>query len=254
MSGYGRGRGRITSLQAFDANEPSGGSRYGSRGGGRGRGRGRRPLNANLNYMARDGAPGGNEEDNSHKLSQVRAEDVLDEQLGFSLFTNGDDRLGWLMNIQSSHMADKDSGHVVAAVDCYFMCQDGSMFKARLAFSPYFYIRVQEGREAEAENYLRRKCEGAIRKVDVVEKEDLDLKNHLSGLKRRLLRVSTFTVQQLVEVRKEVAPLVAANAQKAATTSAYTVEGQQGPGGLGLGGGGGGPNGAGSGGFGFGDG
>ncbi len=33
----------------------------------------------------------------------------------------------------------------------------------------------QEGREVEAENYLRRKCEGAIREVVVVEKEDLDL-------------------------------------------------------------------------------
>ncbi|GFR41058.1 hypothetical protein Agub_g1690, partial [Astrephomene gubernaculifera] len=106
MSGRGGGRGRISSLQAFDANEPGGGGRYGGRGGGRGRGRGRRPLNANLNYMPRDGGPGGSEEDNNIKLAQVRAEDVLDEQLGFPLFTTGDDRLGWLMNIQSSHMAD----------------------------------------------------------------------------------------------------------------------------------------------------
>ncbi len=55
-------------------------------------------------------------------------------------------------------------------------------------------------------------------------------KNHLSGLKRRLLRVRTYTVQQLMEVRKEVAPLVAQNAQRAATTSAYTAAGHgQGP-------------------------
>ncbi|KAG2442618.1 hypothetical protein HXX76_002703 [Chlamydomonas incerta] len=188
--------------------------------------------------MPRDGG-NGNEEDNSAKLAQVRAEDSLDEGLGWKLFTTGDDRLGWLMNIQSSHMADKDTGQVVAAVDCYFMCQDGSMFKARLAFSPYFYVRVQEGREVEAENYLRRKCEGAIREVAVVEREDLDLKNHLSGIRRRLLRVSTFTVQQLMEVRKEVAPLVAANAQRAATTSAYSMAGGGGGGGAGGGGGGG---------------
>ncbi|KAG2448389.1 hypothetical protein HYH02_006971, partial [Chlamydomonas schloesseri] len=186
--------------------------------------------------MPRDGG-NGSEEDNSAKLAQVRSEDALDEALGWKLFTTtGEERLGWLMNIQSSHMADKDSGQVVAAVDCYFMCQDGSMFKARLAFSPYFYIRVQEGREVEAETYLRRKCEGAIREVALVEREDLDLKNHLSGIRRKLLRVSTFTVQQLMEVRKEVAPLVAANAQRAATTSAYSMAG----GGGGSGGAGGG--------------
>lgn len=34
------------------------------------------------------------------QLQQARAEDALEAQLGFPLFTNGDDRLGWLMNMQ----------------------------------------------------------------------------------------------------------------------------------------------------------
>lgn len=72
MSGRGGGRGfgsRITSLRAFDANEPAGGEggRYGGRGGGRGRGRYKKPLNAN--YMPRTDGAGGNEEDNSAKAS-----------------------------------------------------------------------------------------------------------------------------------------------------------------------------------------
>ena len=92
------------------------------------------------------------------------------------------------------------------------------MFKARVPFAPYFYIRVavrlpitrkigheqaqqaapsrtrrvtaalpggvcsclvcwaaQEGREAEAEAWLRRKGEGSVRSVEVVTREDLDL-------------------------------------------------------------------------------
>ena len=36
-------------------------------------------------------------------------------------------------------------------------------------------------------------------------------KNHLSGLKRRLLKVSFFNVQQLQEVKREVVPIVATN-------------------------------------------
>jgi hypothetical protein len=43
---------------------------------------------------------------------------------------------------QASH-EDKDSGQVVSAVDCYFMCQDGSMFKARVLHAPYFYLQVK---------------------------------------------------------------------------------------------------------------
>ena len=42
--------------------------------------------------------------------------------------------------------------------------------------------------EREVEAYLRRKHPAAISAVELVEKEDLDLKNHLSGLKRRLMK------------------------------------------------------------------
>ena len=40
-------------------------------------------------------------------------------------------------------MEDKESGNTVAAVNCYFMSQDGSMFKAQVHFSPYFYLQIK---------------------------------------------------------------------------------------------------------------
>lgn len=36
-----------------------------------------------------------------------------------------------------------DSRQTLSAVDCYFQCQDGSMFKARVPFAPYFYLLVK---------------------------------------------------------------------------------------------------------------
>lgn len=48
---------------------------------------------------------------------------------------------------------------------------------------------VQGDMEAEVDAYLRRKYTTAIRDVETVFREDLDLKNHLSGLKRKLLQV-----------------------------------------------------------------
>lgn len=44
--------------------------------------------------------------------------------------------------------------------------------------------------EREVDAYLRRKFEAAIREVELVSREDLDLKNHLSGLKQKLLKVT----------------------------------------------------------------
>lgn len=48
-------------------------------------------------------------------------------------------------------------------------------------------------------------------------------KNHLSGLKRKLLRLSFHNVQQLMAVRRDVAPIVRRNANKSSTAEAYSV-------------------------------
>lgn len=50
-------------------------------------------------------------------------------------------------------------------------------------------LALQGDMEAEVDAYLRRKYTTAIRDVETVFREDLDLKNHLSGLKRKLLKV-----------------------------------------------------------------
>ena len=39
------------------------------------------------------------------------------------------------------------------------------------------------------EGFLRRRFGATIRDVELVAREDMDLKNHLSGLQRRLLKV-----------------------------------------------------------------
>jgi hypothetical protein len=70
---------------------------------------------------------------------------------------------------------EQGSGQLLAAVDCCFMCQDGSMFKARLPYAPYFYIGVRPGSEADVDGLLRRRFEGSIRDIQIVEREDLDL-------------------------------------------------------------------------------
>ena len=47
----------------------------------------------------------------------------------------------------------------------------------------------QDDMEREVDAYVRRKFETAIKEVELVQMEDLDLKNHLSGLRQKLLRV-----------------------------------------------------------------
>ena len=81
---------------------------------------------------------------------------------------------------------DPETGKEFSAVNCYFMQQDGQTFKAQVWYAPYFLLATKPDCEHDVEAFLRRRYEGKIHDVLVVEKEDLDLKNHLSGLKQAL--------------------------------------------------------------------
>lgn len=148
---------------------------------------------------------------------------ALDAALGFELFTDGPERLGWLLNFNSSQKQDTESGQIISVVNCYFQCQDGSMFKAQIQHAPYFYVQVRDDLEQEVDAWLRRKFSGSLKEVEIVEMEDLDLKNHLSGLQRRLLKLSFWNVEQLVAVRKELSPIVARNRRHRDKTVAYDL-------------------------------
>ncbi|CAA0178621.1 unnamed protein product [Arabidopsis thaliana] len=129
------------------------------------------------------------------------AEDELESKLGFGLFSEGETRLGWLLTFSSSSWEDRDTGKVYSCVDLYFVTQDKM--------------------ELELEAYLRRRYERQVADIEIVEKEDLDLKNHLSGLQKKYLKISFDTVQQLMEVKRDLLHIVERNQAKFDALEAY---------------------------------
>ncbi|KAK3158029.1 hypothetical protein QOZ80_2AG0131930 [Eleusine coracana subsp. coracana] len=80
--------------------------------------------------------------------------------------------------------------------------------------------------ELEVEAYLRRRYEGEISDVEIIEKEDLDLKNHLSGLKRKYLKLQFDTVQQLMRVKNDLLHVVEKNEEERDAAEAFeTIHG-----------------------------
>ncbi|GAB2220408.1 hypothetical protein Drorol1_Dr00008058 [Drosera rotundifolia] len=53
--------------------------------------------------------------------------------------------------------------------------QDGSSFKAKYKFRPYFYAATKDKMEIDVEAYLRRRYENDIIDIEIVDKENLDL-------------------------------------------------------------------------------
>ncbi|KAJ7642294.1 hypothetical protein B0H17DRAFT_960164 [Mycena rosella] len=215
-----RGRGN------FGLSSARGGSRGSFRGyrgggswrGGRGRGRGRGGSKA-----AGEGAP-KREDDGTQleeKFEAARVYDELDEKLGFARVQEGLRKEGWLVNMHPTLVKDPEWPSGKAAVDFYFIQDDGAMFKCTYQYEPYFYICCKSGTETTIEEWLNKKYEGIICRITRERKEDLKLPNHLMGHRRLYLQLCFRNVSDLLSVRREIVPLALANSAKRDAVDAY---------------------------------
>lgn len=109
------------------------------------------------------------------KLEATRLAHSIDESMGFARYESGKKKVGWLCNMHSTTIADGNVPGGRAGVDFYFLGEDGDTFKATVEYEPYFLVAVRKGREAEAEEWIRRKFEGLLKAIKRVEKEDLKM-------------------------------------------------------------------------------
>lgn len=100
-------------------------------------------------------------------------------------------------------------------MDYYFLEEDGSYFRSTVPFSPYFFVRCKSGTETIVEDFLRKKFENLIESIERVEKEDLEMPNHLSGRKGKFLKLSFRNTVDLAAVRKVLQPAVLKNSEMA---------------------------------------
>ncbi|VDK32832.1 unnamed protein product [Taenia asiatica] len=162
-------------------------------------------------------------ESNQLRYSRAKANDVMDQRYGFEPFTGPGERVGWLVNMHPTDVLD-DSKNLVSAVDFYFIQSDDRRFKVSRPYLPYFLVSVDGDQDVETEvtTFLSREFAGRIIRIEVVEKEDLDMPNHLIGLKARYLKLSFQCVDELVRVRKEIASHVKRNKEVCNDQSTYT--------------------------------
>ncbi|KAI3618947.1 dna polymerase catalytic subunit a [Moniliophthora roreri] len=195
-------------------------TRFRGGGGGRGRGRG----------GGRGGGKSGDsnaprrEDDGTQlaeKFERIKLNDEIDEKLGFGLVQEGPAREGWLVNMHPTTVKDPDWPGGRAAVDYYFIQDDGSMFKATYMYDPYFCIACKVGMESTIEEWLHKKYEGVILRIIRDRKEDLKLPNHLMGHRRLYLKLCFRNITDLLTVRRDLMPLALANSAKRDAVDAY---------------------------------
>nr|XP_026494308.1 DNA polymerase epsilon catalytic subunit A [Vanessa tameamea] len=171
----------------------------------------------------RDAGPssGSREESSESRIRIALDNDRIDSKYGFDRVRDTKERTGYLINMHTAEILDEDK-RLVAAVDYYFIEMDGSRFKVSLTFNPYFFVMARKECEKEVIQYLSKKYAGTIHKIEVVEKEDLDLLNHLSGLKQRYIKLSFMSQNELMKVRREILTAVNKNKEREKKDAIYS--------------------------------
>ncbi|KAJ2688424.1 DNA polymerase epsilon catalytic subunit, partial [Coemansia spiralis] len=158
------------------------------------------------------------------QVEDAREIDEIDAKFGFERYQEGPPRLGWLVNMHATSVSDAERGSTRAAVDYYFLEQDGGAFKCTVLYKPYFYVVCVAGGESDVEEWLVRKFD-RVDSVETVEREDLRMANHLAGGKRRQVKIVFRNVQDLLAVRRELQPMVRRNERRSGLVNAYEGEG-----------------------------
>lgn len=155
------------------------------------------------------------------RIEATRLAHRIDEGQGFERFDAGKKRVGWLCNMHSTSIEDSKVPGGRAAVDYYFIQEDGGTFKASVEYDPYFLLAVKKGKEAEVEEWVKRGFEGLVKGVERVEKEDLKMPNHLLGYRRTFLKLAFANVNDLLAVRKAVMPIAEKNKKNMSAMDTY---------------------------------
>ncbi|XP_073973254.1 DNA polymerase epsilon catalytic subunit 1 isoform X2 [Rhodnius prolixus] len=179
-----------------------------------------RQLNTRLNSGSK-GQTGLSEDSTDFRLRQANLSDNIDAKYGFCRISDHQERIGFLINIHSIEILDEDK-RLISAVDYYFIQEDGNRFKVSIPYSPYFLVLVKKECIQEVSVFLTKKFDGLILSADLVTKEDLDLPNHLIGLKQRYLKLKFASVNDLMKVRQIVAASVNKNKKKETSNTFYT--------------------------------
>lgn len=98
---------------------------------------------------------------------------------------------------------------------------DGNRFKANVIFNPYFLILTEEAHTIEVSRFLERKYVSQFQKIEIINKEDLDLANHLSGKTQSYIKLSFLNINNMNKVRREIAAAVKANKEREKSNTTY---------------------------------
>jgi len=115
---------------------------------------------------------------------------TLERKFDIDILQPGEKRVGYLFNMKTSRHYD-ENGRNLSALLLYFLQRDGTTFRASFLYRPYFFVQINSRENmATMKDILADRFANDGVFAEVIEKEDLDLEDHIVGRSRRLIKLS----------------------------------------------------------------
>lgn len=128
--------------------------------------------------------------------------------------------MGYLANVKSTTYTDQNSNEF-AALLMFFIGEDGTWGKGYFPYQPYFCLLVEEECIRELIFLLNKEYAEYLDSIDVVDKEDLGLINHLSGKTQKYIKLKFRNVSLLQNCKEKLMPIIKRNKAEKETRDAY---------------------------------
>ncbi|PBC29548.1 DNA polymerase epsilon catalytic subunit A [Apis cerana cerana] len=155
------------------------------------------------------------------RLNEVNENIRVDGLYGFHRVNDIKERIGYLINMHATEIIEDDK-RLMSGVDYYFLEEDCTRFKISYPYNPYFYILCKKDTYEEVSTGLNKKYTELIQKIETIYKEDLDLPNHLIGLKQKYLKLSFLNTVDLNKIRRDIMKAVKLNKEREKNNTYYT--------------------------------
>ncbi|KAK0098900.1 hypothetical protein PV326_000061 [Microctonus aethiopoides] len=150
--------------------------------------------------------------ENSAESRLLRANENVrvDNLYGFYCVKDTKERIGYLLNMHATEIVEEDK-RLISGCDYYFLEEDGTRFKISMPYHPYFFILCRKDTDQEVSTFISKKYNGLVTNIELIKKEDLDLPNHLIGLKQKYLKLSFANIVDIQRVKKDIMQAVKVN-------------------------------------------
>ncbi|GMM40373.1 DNA polymerase epsilon catalytic subunit [Hanseniaspora uvarum] len=167
--------------------------------------------------------------ESSRLIHQYQVTSEIDSRFDFNpVPANSPEKVGWLSNIHPilTNDIDTETGEInsmngVSGVDLYWLDIEGGYYKTSHFFKPYLFVLLNENINSllaenidkvfnGCEQFLKRDISG-IQELKIMDREDLKMDNHLTGLQRKMIKISFGSELEMNQARFRLNRLIASN-------------------------------------------